>query len=231
MNAIRRWIRRAIIHRYFPEVWYAIENWLSARGGEHMLEIGCGRGLFTAAIAKDGWSLTAVDPSRLSVDRAQRRVDDAGLHVQFKTAKPEALPLPAEFFDAVSVINYLEFSPQPQLVLNEAMRVLKPGGKGVIVVFRSASFWALPWVAASLRKDNPQRPYRCLPFDELRRLIIQSGFSIEKYTFRARYLPLQPGRGVIPWPFAGAIIASVKRPMPGEQQVKNPPKLGGLFHK
>jgi ubiquinone/menaquinone biosynthesis C-methylase UbiE len=231
MESLKRWIRRAIIHRYFPEIWYSVENWLSARSGDLMLEIGSGRGVFTNAIAKDSWSVTSIDPSAQSIERAKRRVSRSGFQVNFQLGKPEALPFDADCFDAVTCINYLEFSPDPIKVLTEAFRVVKPGGKGVVVVFRSFSFWALPWVAAALRKDVPERPYQCLDFDAFRKLIIQSGFSVDSYRFRARYLPLQLRRNVIPWRFYGVMIASVKKPLPGEIQIKTPVRKMGMFHK
>jgi ubiquinone/menaquinone biosynthesis C-methylase UbiE len=231
METIKRWIRRAIIHRYFPEVWYSIENWLSSRMGDQMLEIGSGRGVFTNAIAKDSWSLTSIDPSQQSIVMAAVRLKDSGFRVNFQKANPEQLPFENDRFDAITCINYLEFSADPVKVLTEAMRVLKPGGKGIVVVFRSLSFWTFPWVAGAMRKDTPDRPCRCYNFQEFRTMIIRSGFSVDSYRFRARFLPLQPYKQVVPWPFAGVMIASVKKPMPGEKQIKHPARKMGLFHK
>jgi len=231
MDIFRRWIRRAIIHRYFPEIWYSIENWFSDRSGGALLEIGCGRGVFTNAIVQDLWKVTSLDPSKYSLQRAKERVKKTGKPVTFAHAMPENVPFEPDQFDAITCINFLEFSADPLQVLKEARRVLKPGGKGIVVAFRKNSFWALPWVASALRKDVPERPYHCLNLENFKELIVASGFSIDSYKFRARYLPMQPRKKVIPWPVAGAMIALVKKPMPGEKQVKVPPQIKGMFHK
>jgi ubiquinone/menaquinone biosynthesis C-methylase UbiE len=231
MERLKRWIRRAIIHRYFPEVWYAVENWLSARTGDLMLEIGSGWGVFTDAVAKDSWQVISIDPAPESIAAAKQRVHKSGNEVTFRVASPEDLPLDNNQFDAITCINYLEFSPSPLKTLTEAFRVLKPGGKAVIVVFRTFSFWSIPWVAAALRRDIPSRPYRCFDSYDLAKILRRSGFIIDGFKYRARYLPIQPRNAVIPWPFAGAIVATVRKPAIGEQPHVRKGRKMRVFHK
>ncbi|MEZ4743978.1 MAG: class I SAM-dependent methyltransferase [Bdellovibrionota bacterium] len=232
MDKMKRWIRRALIHKYFPEIWYLVENWLSqCSDGGRLLEIGCGRGVFTQAMVQDCWNVYSLDYSKHSLERAQERIAKIGKEVSFTLAQPEQLPFQDEAFEAITCINCLEFADNPLASLREAYRVLKPGGKGVVVVFRAYSFWSFRWVAQALRKDRPEKSYRCFKLSILKKLIVKSGFSVDSYKLKGRYIPFQPGKSVLPWPVSGAVVALLEKPLPGEKQIKIPMDSQGVFHK
>lgn len=213
LQIIRHWARRSIKHKYFPDIWYAAENWLLAADKSHnrLLELGCGRGIFTRALLKSNWKISTVDPSAESIAVTKERIKEEQGEIEFFQEEPERLPFDSDTFDAVACFHMLEFSINPEQVLAEIHRTLKPGGKAIVVVFKSHSFWSLPQVASLLRKDNTSRPFKCFSTNELKRLIKNSPIHLDSIKFRANYLPLYPGKTLIKWPFYGSIVAKLEK--------------------
>ena len=100
-----------------------------------LLDLGCGPGAYTDALRARGARVTAVDndPTALEVDGA--RVADA------LVADASALPLPDASVDGVVCSNLLEHTPDPEAVLLEIARVLRPGGFAYV----SWTNWYSPW--------------------------------------------------------------------------------------
>jgi SAM-dependent methyltransferase len=97
--------------------------------GARVLEVGCGTGAITRIIAK--WpgvsAAVGVDPSPVFVARARElALDHASL--TFDTADGRSLPFDAASFDAVVFHTTLCHVPEPQVMLGEAVRILRPGG-------------------------------------------------------------------------------------------------------
>jgi ubiquinone/menaquinone biosynthesis C-methylase UbiE len=103
--------------------------------GSRVLEVGCGVGAQTAALARNSPNalITSVDISAASVAEAKRRVAAAGLtNVQFEQADIFNLPHGQDFFDHIFVCFVLEHLPRP----DEALQTLKShlGQGGTITV-------------------------------------------------------------------------------------------------
>jgi SAM-dependent methyltransferase len=115
--------------------WYARPAVLDLLGdvaGRRTLDAGCGSGPLLADLAERGASVAGFDASRAMIGLARERLrDEADLKVADLT---QPLPYDAEAFDdalAVLVLHYLEDWSRP---LAELRRVLKPGGRLVVVV-------------------------------------------------------------------------------------------------
>jgi SAM-dependent methyltransferase len=98
---------------------------LAARPGERILDLGCGDGRLTLAAGENGARMSGVDLSPDLAAAARAR----GLDVQ--VADAIALPYPDASFDAVLSNAALHWMRQPEPVLEEVARVLKPGGRFV----------------------------------------------------------------------------------------------------
>ena len=92
----------------------------------NVLELACGTGLISRRIAASVQSLEATDFSPEMIDEAKKKVNSSRLH--FSVQDATALPYAAESFDAVVIVNALHILPEPETVLAEIHRVLKPGG-------------------------------------------------------------------------------------------------------
>jgi 2-polyprenyl-3-methyl-5-hydroxy-6-metoxy-1,4-benzoquinol methylase len=93
--------------------------------GQKVLELGCGTGYFTRALASTGAQISAIDISSDLLALARRECPHES--VTFETQNAYALTYPDETFDSVvgsSVLHHLELDA----ALREIWRVLKPGG-------------------------------------------------------------------------------------------------------
>jgi SAM-dependent methyltransferase len=128
---------------------------LALRGEEHVLDVGCGRGLMIVAAAKKlGKSGRAVgvdvwNPRHLSgnsIDAAKANAQAESARVEFREADARKLPLKDASFDVVLsclTLHHFDGEDQRQLALAEMARVVKPGGRIVIAdVLRGGEYAA-----------------------------------------------------------------------------------------
>jgi len=95
-------------------------------------DLGCGTGQLTETIAPYVRRVVAVDGSADMLDAARRRL--AALdNVELRRGELEALPLAAEELDVAMLSLVLHYSPDPQRALEETARVVRPGGRLLVV--------------------------------------------------------------------------------------------------
>ena len=99
--------------------------------GQRLLEIGCGGGLMAEEYAQRGASVTAVDRSAASIAIAAQHARKSGLKIAYVPSIGERLPFNNGSFDAVLSADTLEHVDDVDLVVSEAARVLRPGGRFV----------------------------------------------------------------------------------------------------
>lgn len=108
-----------------------------------ILEMGVGTGLLLPRYPK-GSSVVGVDISRPMLDRAQQRVNTHRLtNVTLALQDCENLTFPDEAFDCVVLPYVLSVTPNPSLLVAEAIRTCKPTGRIVAVNhFSGSPFWS-----------------------------------------------------------------------------------------
>jgi ubiquinone/menaquinone biosynthesis C-methylase UbiE len=107
--------------------------------GLRVLEIGVGMGADYEEWLKAGAAATGVDLSTASLDQARRRCALSGLTPDLRVADAEHLPFADCAFDVVYSYGVMHHSPDTAQCLQEAWRVLKPGGEARIMLYHHAS--------------------------------------------------------------------------------------------
>jgi ubiquinone/menaquinone biosynthesis C-methylase UbiE len=101
--------------------------------GETLLGLGHGLGTDWVQYARHGASVVVCSPSNSQLALVRRNFELRGLPGRFLHASLAGLPLESASIDVVSVAGLLEISPEPQSIIDEIYRVLKPGGKVLAV--------------------------------------------------------------------------------------------------
>jgi len=91
-----------------------------------ILDIGCGGGFLTNALANAHHEVTGIDLSKESLAIAAK--NDVTTRVIYLQASAEELPFPSNSFDVVSALDLLEHVEDPAKVVAQASKVLKPNG-------------------------------------------------------------------------------------------------------
>lgn len=134
--------RRTLAEELFDHSWITTVRAFLEEGrigdGSRVLEVGCGWGRSAVGLLRlrPGINYTGVDLVPEFLDRAPAVLAEyAGLcRAHFQTADACDLPFKADMFDAVVTTRVLQYVTDPPAAVAEALRVLKPGGRVVVIV-------------------------------------------------------------------------------------------------
>ncbi len=105
--------------------------------GSHVLEVAPGPGYFAVELAKLGsYHIVGLDISQTFVRIATDNAKRAGVDVEFRQGNASSMPFDSGSFDFVYCRAAFKNFSEPVRAINEMHRVLKPGGKAVIVDLR-----------------------------------------------------------------------------------------------
>jgi 2-polyprenyl-6-hydroxyphenyl methylase/3-demethylubiquinone-9 3-methyltransferase len=98
--------------------------------GARVLDVGCGGGLLSEALAAAGADVTAIDLAPGVLDVARLHLYESNLTVDYREISAEALAAQQPgSFDAITCMEMLEHVPDPGSVIEACARLLKPGGR------------------------------------------------------------------------------------------------------
>lgn len=94
-----------------------------------ILDVGCGGGILSEALAKAGAQVTAIDLSDASLQVARLHAKADGLQIDYRYASAEeTASKETGRYDAVTCMEMLEHVPEPAKVIAACAQALKPGG-------------------------------------------------------------------------------------------------------
>lgn len=136
----RRFYELVEAHRYAKE-WHipAAADFAGARDLK-VLEIGCGLGTDGAQFAKAGADYTGVDLTEAAVELARQRFALFNLPGTFQTADAENLDFADDSFDLVYSHGVLHHTPDTAGAIREIHRVLRPGGRAIVMLYHRNSY-------------------------------------------------------------------------------------------
>ena len=100
-----------------------------------ILDVACGTGDLTIALARKGWSLTGVDISRGMVEIARRKYVEKGVKPSFEIASADSLPFADDIFSAVTISFGIRNFDRRSECIDEIFRVTAPSGELMILEF------------------------------------------------------------------------------------------------
>lgn len=155
-----------------------------------VLDAGCGDGTYAVAAASKGALVTALDRSDAMLEAARGRAGEARVDVRFARGDASRLPFDDRSFDLVIAVTVLCFVEDAARPVEEAARVLVPGGTLVLADLNRWSTWAAwrrarGWLGSSTWRKAWFRSAR-----ELTRLATHAGLQVERTTGAIYYPPI-----------------------------------------
>ena len=133
---------------HFQAVKQVAHGLLGLRPAARLLDVGCGCGddlrELATRIGPHGWA-AGIDRSRSMIAESHKRCDETDLLIRLAVADAESIPFGSDCFDICRADRVLQHLPNPERALQEMVRVVKPGGR-VLVVDRD---WGMVTVDAS----------------------------------------------------------------------------------
>ncbi len=136
----RLFYERVAGHRYATEWHIPAAAGFAATRDLRVLEIGCGLGTDGAQFARAGAHYTGVDLTEAAVGLARQCFATYELPGEFRTADAEQLDFADDTFDLVYSHGVLHHTPDTGRAVREVHRVLKPGGRAVVMLYHRNSY-------------------------------------------------------------------------------------------
>jgi len=118
--------------------------------GVQVLDVGCGGGILSEAMAREGANVTGIDAAKKALTVARLHAMEAGIQLDYQnTLAEDHLDQHASAYDAVTCLELLEHVPDPASLVATCAQLVKPGGKVFFsTINRNPKAYALAVVGA-----------------------------------------------------------------------------------
>ncbi len=148
--------------------------------GMHILDVGCGTGVFSFSLADFGYQVTGIDQSGEMLRMARLKSQNKPYSIRFKKDDALNLSFPDESFDAVVSLVALEFVSDARKMMGEAYRVVKHGGEIVIGTINKDSAWGKVYAS---QKESIYDSATFKTKEDIRGLLDEEPQAIEEHLF------------------------------------------------
>jgi SAM-dependent methyltransferase len=158
--------------------------------GKTLVEVGCGVGTDLVRFARGGASVVGVDLSETAVGLAKANLATSGQAGTVLVADGSDLPLPTESVDVVYAHGVLQYAAEPRRIVEEGLRVLKPGGQAIFMVYNRVSWLMALSKLMSVKLEHEGAPvldlYSIAEFRELIRGFSRVTLIPERFPVKSR---------------------------------------------
>jgi ubiquinone/menaquinone biosynthesis C-methylase UbiE len=156
---------------------------LGTRDAGTVLDVACGPGIITVALAARAREVIAFDLTPEMLSKARQRCTKAGVcNVTFREGSATDLPFADNTFDTVVTRLSIHHFENPRRVFDEIWRVLKPGGTFVVADVVTSEVPEKSALQNAIETIRDPSHTRMLPASEFVSLIGDTGFVIESQT-------------------------------------------------
>ncbi len=167
--------------------------------GLRILDIGCGGGILSEAVARLGASVHGVDVAAKNIRIARQHAEEGGLAIDYEIASAEILAGRGELYHAVLNMEVVEHVAELDLFLNACMRLVRPGGVMVVATInRTIASWigaivmaeyVLDWLPRGIHRwsrfPTPLEVENLLAGDGMR-VFASTGVAVNPFTRKFR---------------------------------------------
>lgn len=160
----------------------------SAYSKNSILDVGCGLATDLTYFARSGATTTGIDISGKAIELAKENFSQRNLVGNFQQMNGERLTLADNSFDFVYCHTVLHFTPNPEKMINEIHRVLKPGGTALLMTINRSSWLYFLHRVIGLKIDYMDSPvfhkFNYVEFDKLCSRFSKRRMIVERFPVR-----------------------------------------------
>ena len=116
-----------VLHNLVPARLKHFDPIIGSWDGKAVVDLGCGGGFMSEALARKGAQVTGVDPSQAAIEAAQDHAQTEGIKINYLVGAGENIPVGDCSVNSVVCVDDLEHVEDVDRVLDEIRRILKPG--------------------------------------------------------------------------------------------------------
>lgn len=145
--------------------------WIENNPGGRILDIGCGSGEFLAQMRDMGWAVSGVEPDASAVLAAKKKYGLNALQGSL-----ESTSFPDHYFDVITMNHVIEHLARPVAILKECTRLLKPGGK-IVLLTPNVRSWGHDIFKGCWRDLDPPRHFYVYSIATLSKCLKMAGLT------------------------------------------------------
>ena len=148
--------------------------------GKMLLEVGCGAGIDLVRFARGGAIVTGIDLSTTALDLARKNLEQNGLTANLQKMNGECMEFADNSFDVAYAHGVLQYTADTEKMVSEIHRILKPGGRAIMMVYNRISWLNLMRQVTKVPLEHEDSPVlKKFSIGELKQLLkLFSGYQI-----------------------------------------------------